>query len=110
MQEFFKKIVDHNLTMNGELKGVQVNGQEVQGIESYGWGSDAKLEVDHAKGTIKKMAERQLTKPDRAFIAHYLNYLEKQFQKLDKTSKDGKKDKWDEWNLKDKGEHPDMYN
>merc|ERR1719198_2281794 len=69
MQEFFKKIVDHNLTMNGELKGVQVNGQEVQGIESYGWGSDAKLEVDQAKGTINKTAERQLTKPDRAYIA-----------------------------------------
>lgn len=47
---FMKKVIEENLNISGEIRGVQVNGHEVRGIESQGWGSMAKIEVDNETG------------------------------------------------------------
>ena len=43
--------------MNGELRGIFINGEEVRGVEPDGWGSFAKLQVDKESGLVNS-AER----------------------------------------------------
>lgn len=57
-EEFMKKVIEENMNLAGEIRGIQVNGNEVRGIESTGWGSMAKIEVDNETGEVKKSAER----------------------------------------------------
>lgn len=59
--KFLRRIADHNVEMNGEVRGVVINGEEVRGIDTVGWGSMAKVEVDHEKGIVKKTAERLIS-------------------------------------------------
>lgn len=33
-EKFMNKVIEENLNMSGEIRGVQVNGKEVRGIES----------------------------------------------------------------------------
>lgn len=72
------KVADHNLSMNGEIRGVHINGQEVRGIESSGWGGMAKVEVDQKSKIVKKIAERQTSPLDDLFKGFYLQSIEKQ--------------------------------
>ena len=74
-------IIQSNQNLTGELRGIFVDGHEVRGIEAGGWGSLAKLQVDKITREIKS-AERVPTKQDALFAAHYIDYLEKQFQQI----------------------------
>ena len=69
--------------MSGEIRGIQVNGDEVRGIESVGWGSMAKIEVDNETGEVNKIAERFPSHQDHLFARLYLKFLENDFQYKD---------------------------
>ena len=111
-KDFIKKIIDHNQTMNGELRGILVNGEEVRGVESAGWGSNAKVEIDEKTGQIKKVADRFMTKSDKVFVNFYLTALENQFKRMDEEAKimSFEKEMEQSKNNKFHGESPDCYN
>ena len=75
--------------MNGELRGIFIEGEEVRGVEPDGWGSLAKLKVDRDTGGIE-LAERQPTNQDVLFAAHYISYLEDQFKDINKKDENSK--------------------
>ena len=76
-----KGVVEANNSMNGELRGIFKNGQEVRGLFPKGWGSLAHVKVDKANGEIVD-AERIATPADKMFAVHYIWYLEKEFAKM----------------------------
>ena len=84
---YLKKIADINVQMGGEVRGFHVNGEEIRGIETVGWGSEAKVEVDKERGVVKKTAERVMSKYDEQFAQYYLNNLEKQFSEINEKEK-----------------------
>lgn len=84
---FLRKIANHNVNMSGEVRGVQIGGKEVRGIEAYGWGSQAKIEIDEERGTISDVAERVITEPDKIFMKFYLKSVEKQFKEMDEKER-----------------------
>lgn len=79
-ESFMKKVIQENSNLSGEIRGIQVNGNEVRGIESVGWGSMAKIEVDNETGEVKKEAERFPSHQDQLFAKLYLQYLEEDFK------------------------------
>lgn len=67
--------------MSGELRGIFKDGKEVRGVEPGGWGSHAHIRVDKKTGAVEH-AERIATSEDALFAAHYISFLEDQFQEL----------------------------
>ena len=51
-QLLLKDTVDINQKLNGELRGILRNGEEVRGIVANGWGSNVKLRVNRETGEI----------------------------------------------------------
>lgn len=49
-----KEVISENMKVSGEIRGINVNGKEIRGIESHGWGSMAKVEYDERTGEISK--------------------------------------------------------
>ena len=47
------KIIQNNLKVSEEVRGVMVNGQEQRGIKpTGGWGSGVRIQVDNASGSV----------------------------------------------------------
>lgn len=52
-----------------------MNGEEVQGIRTSGWGSMAKIKADEQDDSVLESAERELAPQDKLFAAFYLKSL-----------------------------------
>lgn len=51
--DFMKKVIDSNLNISEEVRGVIIDGKEKLGVQpTSGWGSDIRVQVDNASGTI----------------------------------------------------------
>lgn len=78
-----KKVVQNNMNVSEEIRGVIIDGQERRGIKpTGGWGSGVRIQVDNATGNID-YAERQESPQDELFKKLYLRFLEKQFEEID---------------------------
>lgn len=52
-EEFMKKVIQNNLNVSEEIRGVMVEGDERRGIKpTGGWGSGVRIQVDNATGKI----------------------------------------------------------
>lgn len=85
-----KKVIEANLNMNSELRGIFKDGEEVRGIVPSGWGSIAHVRVDRTTGEIE-YAERMTTPEDNMFAVHYINHLEKHFRDMKEADQHSRK-------------------
>ena len=76
-----EKVIESNMNISTELRGIFKDGREVRGIVPEGWGSVAHVRVDRTTGEIE-FAERMTTPEDGMFAVHYVNYLEKHFKEM----------------------------
>ena len=52
-EEFMKKVIQNNLNVSEEIRGVIINGEEKRGIKpTGGWGSGVRIQVDNSSGEI----------------------------------------------------------
>lgn len=52
-EDFMSKVIQNNLNVSEEIRGVTINGEERRGIEpTGGWGSGVRIQVDNASGDI----------------------------------------------------------
>ena len=79
--ENMEKVIESNMNISTELRGIFKDGREVRGIVPEGWGSVAHVRVDRTTGEIE-FAERMTTPEDGMFAVHYINYLEKNFKEM----------------------------
>ena len=76
-----QKVIESNINMSSELRGIFKDGNEVRGIVPSGWGSVAHVRVDRTSGEIEH-AERMTTPEDAMFTVNYINFLEKNFKEM----------------------------
>ena len=52
-EDFRKKVIQNNINISDEIRGVMINGEERRGIQpTGGWGSGVRIQVDNATGEI----------------------------------------------------------
>ena len=52
-EDFMKKVIQNNINISDEIRGVMINGEERRGIQPTGWwGSGVRIQVDNATGEI----------------------------------------------------------
>lgn len=105
--ESMKKVIESNLNMSAELRGIFKDGREVRGIVPSGWGSVAHVRVDRTTGEIE-YAERMTTPEDGMFAVHYINYLERHFKEMREKDQKEKEEAKGETNPSPAGEQPEF--
>ena len=71
-----KQVIENNLNVSKEVRGVIINGDEKIVEPSSGWGSDIRVQVDNASGNIDYV-QRKESLEDKQFSKLYLQFLEK---------------------------------